>query len=84
LRAFDAVGAHAAARAYRDVLELFSKGSIPSDLERRRDAVHDFDPAQLKEIDDRFLWALDDLDAQVAAYVRAHRAEFGAGWLRSG
>lgn len=47
LRALDAIGADAAASAYRDALALFPNGSVPTDLERRRDAVSEFDEAEL-------------------------------------
>ncbi|MGC4089966.1 MAG: DUF4375 domain-containing protein [Polyangiaceae bacterium] len=80
LRALDAVGADAAAAAYRDALELFPNGSVPADLDRRRDAVSQFDEAELSAIDDRFFSAQRELTGQVAAYVRAHRAEFEAVW----
>ncbi|RYZ04398.1 MAG: DUF4375 domain-containing protein [Myxococcales bacterium] len=80
LRALDAVKAEAAARAYRDALELFPKGSVPADLEHRRRAIEELDEAQLAEIDRRFLYAQDELYGDVAAYIRAHRAAFEAAW----
>jgi hypothetical protein len=83
LRALDAVGADAAAGAYRDALALFPNGSVPADLERRRQAVSEFDEAELAAIDDRFLHAARELPGQVAAYIRAHRPEFEAGWKSS-
>lgn len=83
LRALDAVGADAAASAYRDALALFPNGSVPADLERRREAVSEFDDAELSAIDGRFLLAERDLSGQVAAYIRAHRPEFEAVWKGS-
>ena len=83
LRALDAVGADAAARAYRDALALFPNGSVPADLERRRDAMSEFDDAELAAIDQRFLHAERELAGQVATYIRAHRSEFEAVWKGS-
>lgn len=80
LRALDAVGADAATRAYRDALQLFPEGAVPADLERRRQAIDDFDEAELCKIDRRFLHAQDDLYRDVAAYIRAHRPVFEAAW----
>jgi hypothetical protein len=84
LRALDAVGADAAAGAYRDALALFPHGSVPADLERRRSAICDFDENELAGVDDRFMDAQRELASQVGAYIRARRAAFEAEWTGSG
>ncbi len=53
LSALEAIGAERAARIYCEALQLFPQGVAPSDLERRREAVLDFDSAALESIDHR-------------------------------
>jgi len=81
LSALEAIGAERAALIYREALQLFPQGLAPSDLERRREAVHGFDSAALESIDRRFFAELRDIKRLAAEYVRHNRVLFEEEWL---
>jgi hypothetical protein len=81
LDALEAIGAERAARIYREALLLFPQGVVPSELERRREAVSGFDPTALESIDHRFFDELSNIERLAAKYVRHHRASFEEEWL---